>query len=112
MAEWAIVALAIYRAGAAVVPLNTRFKGSEAAYILNASGARMLCTVTDFLDTDYVAMLRAFTAELPALRTIVTLRGTPAEGTLGWSEFRSSSGPSPSTPPCRQLGPRRSRPTT
>ncbi len=32
-------------------------RAREAAYILEASGARLLFTVTDFLDTDYVAML-------------------------------------------------------
>ena len=41
-----------------LVPLNTRFKGEEAAFVLGRSGARFLCTVNGFLDTDYVAMLR------------------------------------------------------
>ena len=36
------------------MPLNTRFKGTEAAHVLRTSGARFLFTVTDFLDTDYV----------------------------------------------------------
>ena len=57
-AEWAITASAVHRAGAAVVPLNTRFKGAEARYILDTAGARMLFTVTDFLDTDYVGPAR------------------------------------------------------
>src|SRR5258708_3323331 len=42
MGEWVIVALAIHRVGAAIVPLNTRFKGAEAGYILRTAGARML----------------------------------------------------------------------
>ena len=41
-----------------LVPVNTRFKGPEAADILRRSRARALVTVTDFLGTDYVAMLR------------------------------------------------------
>src|SRR5271170_6680917 len=33
-AEWMLAALGLLRAGAVLVPLNTRFKGGEAAYIL------------------------------------------------------------------------------
>ena len=54
--EWPIVALAVHRAGAVVVPINTRFKGREAGYVLQKSKAKLLFTVTDFLDTDYVAL--------------------------------------------------------
>ena len=57
IAEWVITSLGAHRAGAVVVTLNTRFKGSEAAYVLQRSEARLLFTVTDFLDTDYVEML-------------------------------------------------------
>ena len=39
------------------MPVNTRFKGAEAVDILARSQARVLVTVTDFLGTDYVAML-------------------------------------------------------
>jgi acyl-CoA synthetase (AMP-forming)/AMP-acid ligase II len=85
MAEWAIAALGVHRSGAAVVPLNTRFKGEEAAYILQASGARMLFTVTDFLDTDYVALLGDRSA-LTDLQEVVVLRGPTAEGTVAWGD--------------------------
>src|SRR5688572_29029803 len=54
LSEWVEASLAVHRIGAVLVTLNTRFKGPEAAHILNASGARLLFTVTDFLDTDYV----------------------------------------------------------
>ena len=37
-----------------LVPVNTRFKGGEAADILARSRARVLVTATDFLETDYV----------------------------------------------------------
>jgi acyl-CoA synthetase (AMP-forming)/AMP-acid ligase II len=79
-AEWVFAALGAYRAGGTVVPLNTRFKGDEAAYILGRSGARLLFTVTDFLDTDYVAMLQA-TGPPETLEEILTLED-PA-----WSDF-------------------------
>ena len=56
--EWMVAALGVLGAGGVLVPINTRFKGAEAAYVLGKSGARVLFTVTGFLDTDYVALLR------------------------------------------------------
>jgi acyl-CoA synthetase (AMP-forming)/AMP-acid ligase II len=86
MAEWAVAAVAVYRAVAVVIPLNTRFKGPEAAYILGAAGARLLFTVSDFLDTDYVAMLPEADRP-PTLEEIVVLRGPAVAGTAAWAEF-------------------------
>jgi acyl-CoA synthetase (AMP-forming)/AMP-acid ligase II len=50
-----------------LVPVNTRFKGAEASYVLRRSGARVLFTVTGFLDNDYPAMLRDAGVELPTV---------------------------------------------
>jgi acyl-CoA synthetase (AMP-forming)/AMP-acid ligase II len=55
--EWIAAALGTHLAGAALVPINTRFKGREAAYVLEKSGARILFTVGEFLGTDYVSAL-------------------------------------------------------
>jgi acyl-CoA synthetase (AMP-forming)/AMP-acid ligase II len=88
--EWPVLALGAHSAGAIVVPLNTRFKGPEAAYVLGRSGAKVLATVTGFLDTDYVALLRGAVdveAELPALGTIVTVRGAAPAGTVTFADF-------------------------
>src|SRR3954454_984750 len=85
-AEWVVAALGVFEAGAVLVPINTRFKGAEAADVVRRSGARLLVTVTDFLGTDYVAMLRS-AGELPALETVVVARGPLAEGTIAWSDL-------------------------
>jgi HIP---CoA ligase len=84
--EWVIAALGLLSAGVVLVPLNTRFKGSEAAYILAKSGARALFTITDFLGTDYVAELAPHRAGLP-LETVVVLRGPSPPGTLAWVDY-------------------------
>src|SRR5712691_6754100 len=57
--EWVLAALGVYAAGGVIVPLNTRFKGAEASYILGRARAKVLFTVTDFLETDYTRLLRA-----------------------------------------------------
>ncbi len=56
-AEWMLAALGLLRAGAVLVPLNTRFKGGEAAYIIRDAGASTLVTVRGFLGVDYPALL-------------------------------------------------------
>ena len=86
-AEWVVAMLGSLTAGAVLVPINTRFKGPEAAQVLERSGARVLVTVTDFLGTDYVAMLAATDAALPALRTVVAARGNPTGRSEGWDDF-------------------------
>jgi HIP---CoA ligase len=84
IAEWITAAIGAQMAGAAIVPLNTRFKAAEAGYALRKSGARILCTVGEFLGVDYAASLAG--EELPALREIVTLRGSSATATP-WRDF-------------------------
>jgi hypothetical protein len=71
-AEWMLAALGALRAGAVLVPMNTRFKGGEAAYILRASGATTLLTVRGFLGVDYPALLDG--EDTGALARIVLLR--------------------------------------
>ena len=85
--EWVVAALGLHAAGGVLVPLNTRFKGSEAQYVLAKSGARILFTVTDFLGTDYVEQLRG-AGDLPAtLERIVVLRGAATDGTTSFADF-------------------------
>lgn len=84
--EWIVAAVAAQAAGGVLVPLNTRFKGAEAAYVLNRSRARILLTVNGFLDTDYVALLEAAGVET-SLEATVVLRGTVPEGCLAWADF-------------------------
>jgi HIP---CoA ligase len=85
--EWIVAALGVWQAGAVLVPVNTRFKGGEAADILSRSRARLLVTVTDFLGTDYAAMVRAAGVDLPDLQTIVVARGEAPHGAEGWAGF-------------------------
>jgi acyl-CoA synthetase (AMP-forming)/AMP-acid ligase II len=73
---WIIAALGAQSAGAAIVPINTRFKGEEAAYVLSASKSVMLVTTVGFLGTDTVGMLGAARTPLPCLRRIVLLEGS------------------------------------
>jgi HIP---CoA ligase len=88
--EWVIAALGLVSAGAALVPLNTRFKGEEAGYVLARSAAKLLVVADGFLGADYSGMLAAATAQTPELKTIVSLAAAPAPGTVGFSEWLAS----------------------
>jgi acyl-CoA synthetase (AMP-forming)/AMP-acid ligase II len=85
--EWIVAALGITTAGGVLVPVNTRFKGTEAAYVLERSRARILFTVRGFLDTDYPALLAASGVTLPSLMQIVVLSGAAGDGAIAWSDF-------------------------
>jgi acyl-CoA synthetase (AMP-forming)/AMP-acid ligase II len=85
--EWIVTALAIHSTGGILVPINTRYKGHEAAWLLNASRAKALFTVTGFLATDYVALLEAAAEPTPTLTNTVVLRGPAPSGTESWGEF-------------------------
>lgn len=55
--NWQITAIAGQLAGCVLVPLNTRYKASEAHDILTRSGCRAVFHVGEFLQTDYRSML-------------------------------------------------------
>lgn len=87
MAEWVLCAFGLLGAGAVLVPLNTRFKGAEAAYILKKSRTRFLFTVKEFLGTDYLAMVEREREALPDLERVVVFGETVPGSAEGWSSF-------------------------
>jgi acyl-CoA synthetase (AMP-forming)/AMP-acid ligase II len=93
--RWIVAALGLWEAGAALVPINTRFKGAEAADIVDRSGARALVTVTDFLGVDHVAALAATGSAFPRLATTIVVDGpmptdTISERTLSWDDLHAA----------------------
>ncbi|MGW0390240.1 FadD3 family acyl-CoA ligase [Streptomyces sp. NPDC003042] len=98
--EWIVSALGAVSAGAVLVPLNTRFKGAEAAYVLQRSRARLLFITGTFLGTSYVASLRRAAAGhadgpgagrplpgLPHLEQVVVLAEDAPEAFRTWKDF-------------------------
>jgi acyl-CoA synthetase (AMP-forming)/AMP-acid ligase II len=91
-AEWVVAALGALGCGAILVPLNTRLKGKEAAFILRRSGARVLVTVAEFLGTHYPQLIAG--EDLPQLETLVGLaaRGPHLAGVPRRRQRRHSRG--------------------
>lgn len=82
--QWIIAAIAGQSVGGVLVTLNTRFKGGEAADILRRSRCRFLFSTTDFLGTDFPALLGD--EQLPALEAIVVMSG-PAGSNSAFTDF-------------------------
>ncbi|MFM9607890.1 fatty acid--CoA ligase [Streptomyces sp. V2] len=94
--EWIVAALGAVSAGGVLVPLNTRFKGGEAADVLRRSGARLLFVTGTFLGASYVASLRRAAGDgvgegplpgLPELAEAVVLAEDAPAGFRTWKEF-------------------------
>ncbi|WP_235736104.1 FadD3 family acyl-CoA ligase [Nocardioides alcanivorans] len=95
--EWEVAGLAITYAGAALVPLNTRYKGHEVSDVVQRTGATLLVMADGFLGRDQVAEVRAAAAELggegdvvpglPALRAIVRIGEGRTEDTVAFADL-------------------------
>ena len=86
--EWVIAALGVHVAGGVLVPINTRFKGKEASYVITKANVSLLFTVTDFLETNYVKLLEGTDAE-SQLQEIVVLKGNADKGSTSFTDFLS-----------------------
>lgn len=95
--HWVVAALGAQYAGAVIVPINTRYTGSEALDLVVRTGARALFVVGPFLGTDRHAELRraASPGDLDALHTVVRIPfdsaeptdADPTEGVVDWTEL-------------------------
>jgi HIP---CoA ligase len=97
--RFVVAALAAVSAGGVLVPISTRYKGDEAAWILRKSGTSLLLVDDGFLGNDYLGMLRAAAAPehaaladlpvpgLPGPREIVTLGERAAAEATAFEDF-------------------------
>ncbi|MBV9487365.1 MAG: AMP-binding protein [Frankiaceae bacterium] len=85
--RWIVAVLGLLRSGAVLVPVNTRFKGAEAADIVGRAKVKAIVTVTDFLDTDYLAMLDGSGRDLPDLTHRIVAAGDVPDHAVAWDDF-------------------------
>src|SRR5215468_8061649 len=95
--EWIHAALAVMRIGAVLVPINTRFRTEDAAYVLGQSDSTTLIIAARSGPIDYLGMVRtmlpslgsdrevADASNLRALQRLVVLDDASAPGTISWS---------------------------
>ncbi len=82
--RWEVAALGLQSAGAILVTLNTRFKATEAAYVLDKSGAKLLFTMGDFLGMNYADSVA--NQDLPDLQGTILIEGDSKSGE-SWEAF-------------------------
>jgi acyl-CoA synthetase (AMP-forming)/AMP-acid ligase II len=87
--HWIAFALGAHMAGAAIVPLNTRYRGREASHILGSSQPRVLLVAQDFLGNDYLGMLASEGGGAETLAHTVTMgdASSTVRGSVGWDDF-------------------------
>jgi fatty-acyl-CoA synthase len=99
--EWIFVAFAIHKIGAVLVPVNTRFRARDMAYVLKQSDARFLIIEQRSGPIDYLAMVREVVKlpaagcevrdpEFPELARVIALDPEPHAGTLPWPALAGS----------------------
>ena len=95
--EYIFVFFAVAKIGAVLVPINTRFRSRDMAYIVRQSDASTLITAARAGPIDYLGMVEELIPGLPqqdahalvstatpALRRVVVLHDAPVPGTLHW----------------------------
>jgi HIP---CoA ligase len=88
MWEWVAAAVGAQRVGAAIVPLNSRYRAAEVADIVRRAKVKRLVAIGDFLGAYYPAMIRG--EHMPELRQVIVLRGTAAKlagREIAWESF-------------------------
>jgi fatty-acyl-CoA synthase len=93
---WIFIAFGALKIGAVLVPVNTRFRARDLAYVVKQSDSAVLITHDRSGPIDYLAMVREAVglpesgdrigdANLPHLRRIIILGEGPHAGTTDWA---------------------------
>jgi fatty-acyl-CoA synthase len=98
--EWIDAMFAIMKIGAVLVPVNTRFRTEDMAYVLGQSDAVAVILAERSGPVDYLAMMREVVPGLgarpdprcPALRQAVVLSDRPPAGAVDWRAMLEAGG--------------------
>ena len=93
--EWIAIAFAVMKIGAVLVPLNTRLRTDDVAYILDQSGSTTLILAERGGPVDYLAMVRELQApgvpraasRLPGLERVLLVDEARRPGTTSWGDL-------------------------
>ena len=113
--EYLFLLFAAAKIGAVLVPINTRFRTRDLAYIVTQSDATTLISADRAGPVDYLAMIEELLPGLreqapdhlaipsvPALRRVVILGAEPVPGTLDWTALLRAGDDVPDTAVARR----------
>src|SRR6185369_9401610 len=75
---------AVPQIGAVLVPINYRLTASDFVYLINHSGAEVVCA-----HSDYLAAVDSVRAELTAVKHFVALEGSASGSMEGWLDYET-----------------------
>lgn len=101
--DWVFLMFGLLKAGAVLVPVNTRFRTADLEYVLQQSDSSMLITHDTCGPIGYLDMVRDVVAlpdngdtvadpNFPALRKVVVLDDREHAGTLAWDRAKNAAG--------------------
>src|SRR5437870_7099378 len=76
---------AVPQLGAVLVPINYRLTADDFAYIIGHSGAKVVCVTPEYVD-----MVEAIRAKIPAATHFVVLERSEAASKRGWIEYEDT----------------------
>src|SRR5262245_2045886 len=85
--EWIEAMFAVMKIGAVLVPVNTRFRTDDVAYVLGHAEASTLLLAARSGPIDYLGMIREATGRLPGLRRIVALGDDLPANVIAWDRL-------------------------
>jgi len=96
--EFVLVASALSRIGAILVPIMPIYRSDEVAYILRHSGARAAVMAETFKDFSYLDMFKDLQRESPDLEQLIVARGSGKDGATPLETLLADS------PPTSEIG--------
>ena len=101
--DWIFVGFAAHKIGAVLIPINTRFRARDMAYVLKQSDARWLIIEERSGPIDYLGMVREAVAlpakgcavrdpSFPELAEVIVLDAEPHAGTRSWPSLAEAGG--------------------
>lgn len=78
--EFVLIATALSRIGAILVPIMPIYRSDEVAYVLRHSGAKAAVTSETFKDFSYLDMFKELQRDCPELEQLIVARGSGKDG--------------------------------
>ncbi len=85
--EFILTALAVAKVGAILNPIPPTYRANELRFMLALCESPVLVIPDTFRGFSHTAMIRALRPELPKLRHVFVVRGTPGDGTRAFTEL-------------------------
>lgn len=96
--DWIFISFAVQKIGAVLVPINTRFRSRDLAYVLAQSDSSFLITHDRSGPVDYAALVseavdlaasgdQVSDPRFPRLRRVILVGATPQAGTVDWASL-------------------------